>query len=118
MNWFLIFSVAIFIDVVCFLLGFLGIGLIVSRVISFFVGATFAFWFLITGVKGWGWRLIAGSAGEVIPVLGDFLPIWTVTVWRIHQKQPQSATGDAPVNKEDLVLEQAEEDREYQQQQA
>ena len=85
-NWFLIYSVAIFLDFVGYLIGFLGVGLIFGRIISFLAGPSFALWFYLTGIKSWGWRLLIGDITEEIPLLGDFLPAWTLTIWRIHKK--------------------------------
>ncbi len=88
--WFIIFSLAIFLD---FAMGpisaALGLGLITNRLISAFVYSGFAFTFSISGVKNWGWKLFFGGIGESIPILGDFLPFWTGTLWRIYRAQPK-----------------------------
>lgn len=85
MNWFLIYSLAAFIDAIGFITGVLGVGLFVNRIISIFAGSTFAFLFYVNGIGGWGWRTLIGTATEEIPILGDFLPAWTFTVWRVKK---------------------------------
>lgn len=98
MNWFLIYSFAVFLDLIGFLTGVLGVGLVLNRIIDLFAGPAFAFWFLVTGVKGWGWRLITGAIFEEIPFLGDFLPGWTITVWRISKKNSELESEESELN--------------------
>lgn len=110
LNWQFVYSVAIFLDILGFITGAVGVGLILNRIISFLAIPSFCFYFLVTGAKGW-WRILIGGLAEEIPVLGDFLPFWTATAWRIHKKNMRAVEKFLPETKESIVSTQIQDDQ-------
>ncbi|MBI3633539.1 MAG: hypothetical protein HY226_04575 [Candidatus Vogelbacteria bacterium] len=96
-NWALIYSIAVFFDLVGALLSFFAIGLIVNRVIDLLLGPAFALWFYVTGIKGWGWRLLVGDISKELPIFGDFTPDWTIAIYFIRKKHLATIAGKSSV---------------------
>ena len=91
-NWYLVYGAAICLDVTQAILEYLAIGIIFGRILTLLATMSFAFYFYITSVRGWGFRLFGLAGTETIPLIGDLLmllPIeWTILVWRIHKQNP------------------------------
>lgn len=83
----LMVAVAVFYDLVQFaltwLLGWIGLGFIVSWLMTIWAGLTFGLWFTLKGASIMSGRRAAalgvGTIIEIIPIL-NFLPGWTVSV--------------------------------------
>lgn len=110
-NWKMLYAVAIFLDIVGFLTAALGVGLGLNRVLVILAIPSFAFYFYTHGATGW-WRIIVGGLVEEVPIIGDFLPFWIGTVWRIHKKNPTlvEMTEDAAEERARVIASQNQED--------
>ncbi len=109
-SWIFIYIVAILLDIVLICLEYVGIGIVLDRLINLLAGMAFAFYFIITGTSGWFWRLIADEAVEVLPIIGDIskiipVPVWTITVWRIQRANLSNKTEESVENTREEILE-------------
>lgn len=85
----LMFFLALLLDLLgllCLVLDFIGIGLGVSFIPDLLGGVFFGSWLYFIrgdgiGFEGTNWkRLLGFGGGEVVPLLGDVAPFWTVLV--------------------------------------
>lgn len=83
-EWIVIFTAAITVDVVQIILDVFAVGVIINRIISIAFGAILNLYFLLRGVKMGNSKIImaiiTSIIGEVIPVV-DALPLWTREVF-------------------------------------
>ena len=136
MSWFLIFSAAIFVDLLQMLLEWLAVGIIFGRVVNLLATASFAFVFTVMGLKDWMFPLFGLGIGEEVPFIGDILMMvpgeWLLVIWRIYTKNRPSIEetteenqseggGEKNTNeneKEEAVAEQQAQDSGLQEQEA